>query len=340
MSLDLRNRLFSALFAITALTVAGCHSNQPQATTADTGSQTASTQDQGADPAAANLAPATYTTTQGAPAASSAAAPAPAPSSDQGVSQDDDQTDESANVEPPTVTAPQPPPALPDYDQPPCPGDGYIWTPGYWGYASSGYYWVPGAWVRAPYENALWTPGYWGFNAGRYAYYPGHWGTHIGFYGGINYGFGYIGTGYEGGYWNAGHFTYNRAYTNVNTTVVHNVYNYHVVNRTVNVTHVSFNGGAGGVHVRPAPPEIAARREPVASRMTTQIQHEQTARADHGQFVAQNHGRPANLAAAHPIEADHNVKPAPRPPLPPREAHPMPQDRRPPAGHPEHPEHP
>ena len=37
------------------------------------------------------------------------------------------------------------PPALPIYAQPMCPGDGYIWTPGYWSYDDDGgYYWVPG----------------------------------------------------------------------------------------------------------------------------------------------------------------------------------------------------
>jgi WXXGXW repeat (2 copies) len=318
MSFDFHHRSFSMLLVMAAFAVAGCHNSQQQATTTDTSAAT--TQDQGADPAAANLAPATYTTTQ-APAASQQAAPS---------GQDYDETDESANVEPPAVTAPQPPPALPDYDQPPAPGDGYIWTPGYWNYASTGYYWVPGVWVRAPYEGALWTPGYWGHTGGHYAFYPGHWGTHIGFYGGINYGFGYTGTGYEGGYWNAGHFTYNRVYNNVNATVVRNVYNYNVVNRTVNTTHVSFNGGSGGVHARPAPPELAARQEPVAPRMNTQIQHEQMARADHTQFVAVNHGRPANPVVTHPVEADRNVKPAPRPPLPARPQHPMPeQNRRP-----------
>jgi|SRR5580698_2322448 hypothetical protein len=330
MSPDFRFKSLVFLALAAAFSIAGCHSNQPPAATTDTSQ--ASTPDQGADPASANLAPATYTTTQ-APASADQSAPA--------ASQDSDETDESANVEPPAATAPQPPPALPQYDQPPCPGEGYIWTPGYWGYASSGYYWVPGAWVHAPYENALWTPGYWGYTGGRYSYYPGHWGTHIGYYGGINYGFGYTGKGYEGGYWNSGHFTYNRAYTNVNQTVVHNVYNYHVVNETVNVTRVSYNGGSGGVHVRPAPPEIAARREPVASRMTAQVQHEQAARADHTQFVNVNHGRPANPVLAQPLEADRNVRPAPRAPLPPREAHPV-NEHRTATVHPEpveHPEH-
>ena len=45
----------------------------------------------------------------------------------------------------------QPPPPLPDYQQPPAPGDGYIWTPGYWAWCPNGYYWVPGAWVEPPY---------------------------------------------------------------------------------------------------------------------------------------------------------------------------------------------
>ena len=42
------------------------------------------------------------------------------------------------------IEANQPPPPLPVYAQPACPGDGYLWTPGYWNYASAGYYWVPG----------------------------------------------------------------------------------------------------------------------------------------------------------------------------------------------------
>ena len=67
---------------------------------------------------------------------------------------------------------------------------------------------------------ALWTPGYWGFYGGRYLFYPGHWGLHIGFYGGINYGFGYPETGFYGGAWNNGRFAYNTAYTNVNKTVI------------------------------------------------------------------------------------------------------------------------
>jgi hypothetical protein len=55
------------------------------------------------------------------------------------------------------------PPALPVYEQPPCPAEGYIWTPGYWAYAGDddGYYWVPGTWVMAREPGLLWTPAYW-----------------------------------------------------------------------------------------------------------------------------------------------------------------------------------
>src|SRR5580658_8923520 len=88
------------------------------------------------------------------------------------------------------------PPILPVYSQPICPGAGYMWTPGYWAWGPAGYYWVPGTWVMAPFIGALWTPGYWGWGAGVYLWHAGYWGPHVGFYGGINYGFGYIGVGY------------------------------------------------------------------------------------------------------------------------------------------------
>jgi len=87
------------------------------------------------------------------------------------------------------------PPALPVYAQPPAPADGYLWTPGYWAYGAAGYYWVPGVWVTPPRVGVLWTPGYWGFEGGLYGWHAGYWGPHVGFYGGINYGFGYGGVG-------------------------------------------------------------------------------------------------------------------------------------------------
>src|SRR5580700_8995395 len=82
------------------------------------------------------------------------------------------------------------PPALQIYEQPPCPVDGYLWTPGYWAYGDAGYYWIPGVWVAPPQVGLLWTPGYWGWREGVYSFHAGYWGPHIGFYGGVNYGFG------------------------------------------------------------------------------------------------------------------------------------------------------
>ena len=122
------------------------------------------------------------------------------------------------------------PPALPVYTQPYCPGDGYIWIPGYWAYDDAdGYYWVPGEWVLPPEYGLLWTPGYWDFSDGSYGWHDGYWGHHVGFYGGINYGFGYGGRGYCGGEWRGRTFRYNRAVNNVNTTVIRNTY----IDRTI-----------------------------------------------------------------------------------------------------------
>src|SRR5258708_1402810 len=120
-----------------------------------------------------------------------------------------------------------PPPELPVYDQPPMPDDGYLWTPGYWAWSENAqdYYWVPGTWVLAPQPDYLWTAGYWGAAGGVFFWHAGYWGPHIGFYGGVNYGYGYGGTGYEGGYWREGRLYYNRSVNNIRNTNITNVYN-------------------------------------------------------------------------------------------------------------------
>src|SRR5215831_19927015 len=140
------------------------------------------------------------------------------------------------------------PPALPVYEQPLCPGEGYLWTPGYWAWDPDygDYYWVPGTWVLAPQPGYLWTPPYWGWSGVSFIFHEGYWGPRIGFYGGIDYGYGYPGRGYYGGRWERDRFYYNRSVNNVNVTQVHNVYNQTIVNN-VNVTRVSYNGGEGGV---------------------------------------------------------------------------------------------
>jgi hypothetical protein len=170
------------------------------------------------------------------------------------------------------------PPALPVYEQPPCPAEGYLWTPGYWAYDydDSDYYWVPGTWVLAPEPGFLWTPGYWGWGGDRFIFHEGYWGPHVGFYGGIVYGFGYFGIGFEGGRWDNGHFFYNRSVNNVNVTVIHNVYNTMVIHNTT-VDRVSFNGGNGGITALPTEEEEAAANERHIARLDVQTQHMEAA---------------------------------------------------------------
>ena len=49
-------------------------------------------------------------------------------------------------------------------------------------------------------------PGYWAWRDDVSLWSAGYWGPRDGFYGGINYGFGYAGFGYEGGRWENGEF--------------------------------------------------------------------------------------------------------------------------------------
>jgi hypothetical protein len=192
------------------------------------------------------------------------------------------------------------PPVLPVYTQPPCPGDGYIWTPGYWAYGPDGYYWVPGTWVVAPQPGLLWTPGYWGWGGGAYIWHAGYWGPHVGFYGGVNYGFGYGGVGFAGGEWREGHFFYNRSVTNINITNVH-VYNRVVVNN-VTVNRVSYNGGSGGINARPSRDEERWSHERHFEATRMQMDHENGARNNRDLRASVNHGRPAIAATARPGE--------------------------------------
>jgi hypothetical protein len=192
------------------------------------------------------------------------------------------------------------PPVLPVYEQPPCPGDGYIWTPGYWAYGPDGYYWVPGTWATPPTVGLLWTPGYWGWHEGVYLWNVGYWGPHVGFYGGVNYGFGYVGTGYAGGYWRGRTFFYNRSVNNVRITNVH-IYNRTVINN-VAVNRVSYNGGHGGIGARPTHEQERWTRERHFEPTGVQTRHEHEAGSNRAFLASENHGRPAIAATARPGE--------------------------------------
>jgi len=204
------------------------------------------------------------------------------------------------------------PPELPVYEQPLCPGDGYLWTPGYWAYANDydDYYWVPGTWVMAPEPGLLWTPAYWGWGGNGYVFYDGYWGQQVGFYGGISYGYGYFGEGYQGGRWQGGQFYYNRSVNNVSVTNIHNVYNTTLVNTTT-VNRVSYNGGTGGITARPTSQDQAAAREKHIPPVAAQAEHAQAARAKPELRASVNHGTPAVAATPKPgALGDRAVVPA------------------------------
>src|ERR1700683_466094 len=190
------------------------------------------------------------------------------------------------------------PPALPVYAQPLCPGDGYLWTPGYWGYDYdvTDYYWVPGTWVMGPEIGFLWTPPYWGWGGDGFVFYDGYWGPPVCFYGGINYGFVYFGNGFEGGRWENNHFFYNTAVVHVNETIIHNTYRTTIVEN--NRSRVAFNGGQGGINARASADEERYARERHVDAVAAQREHAEAARGNPQLRASANQGRPPIAATA------------------------------------------
>jgi hypothetical protein len=191
------------------------------------------------------------------------------------------------------LRAADPPPPLLNYEQAPCPEEGYLWTPGYWSWRDAGYYWVPGAWVSPPRVGVLWTPGYWAFLGGIYVFHAGYWGPHIGYYGGINYGYGYFGSGFVGGRWVGDSFAYNKAVSNLSARVIHS-YSETAVQNAAGKS-VSYNGGPGGATATSTAEETAAAAEPHISATPRQRQ-----------IVLQSASNPELMArtnSAHPVMA-------------------------------------
>lgn len=204
------------------------------------------------------------------------------------------------------------PPVLPVYVQPPCPEPGLMWTPGYWAYGDDGYYWVPGAWVPAPYIGALWTPPYWGWDGGLYVFHPGYWGPQVGYYGGVNYGFGYLGVGFVGGMWRDHDFYYNRAAWRVDDRRIHDYYedrhdwDRHWVERD---SRISYSGGPGGIRHDPDQRERMAMRDQHIERTSFQEQHQREAMNNRNAYARFNGGRPANVVANRPLPAEQHPAP-------------------------------
>jgi hypothetical protein len=189
------------------------------------------------------------------------------------------------------------PPALMVETQPPMPAEGYLWTPGYWAYSNAAYVWAPGVWLQPPQIGFLWTPPYWGWANGLYLFHGGYWGSHVGFYGGVNYGFGYGGNGYAGGRWEGGHFSYNRTVNNLGSVHVSHVYEHNVTN--INRSTTSYSGGPHGVHANegsraesPAATRPAAESRAAESRSTGTAAHAAVA-------TPASRSRPAAYASHH-----------------------------------------
>jgi hypothetical protein len=173
------------------------------------------------------------------------------------------------------------------------------------------YYWVPGTWVEPPVSGMLWTPGYWGWNdQGSYVWNAGYWGPEVGFYGGIDYGYGYGGSGYRGGYWHGGAFFYNRSVANFGQVNIVNVYSAPASHW--GGSHVSFNGGQGGIRAQPSAHDRLAMSQHHVEFTAQQRDHRDHAQGMRELHASQNGGRPQILTTqraadfAHPGPGLHN----------------------------------
>ncbi len=189
------------------------------------------------------------------------------------------------------------PPMLPVYEQPPMPALGDIWTPGYWAYDDDDYYWVQGTWVEPPSEGMLWTPGYWGWQNGSYLFHVGYWGPSVGYYGGIDYGYGYGGSGYDGGEWRDHHFAYNRAANNFGGFHDNNAYDRPISGDRGE--RASFHG-PHGITEGPTAQQEQADRQGHMQPTAQQARHVQAAAQDRTLRSSVNGGHPAEAATPQP----------------------------------------
>jgi hypothetical protein len=192
------------------------------------------------------------------------------------------------------------PPPIPSYAQPALLEEGYLWMPGFWARREDvrDYYWVPGTWVKPPREGLLWTPPYWSRVDGGYVFHAGFWAEAAGFYGGIDYGYGYTGDGYQGGRWDNGTFFYNRAANNLGSLNIAHVYDQPIA-ATDQSARVSFNGGSLGTKARPtAEQERLARGRNVAPTAEQQ-QHFDMAAKDRSLYSKLNRYEPGIAATSH-----------------------------------------
>jgi len=86
--------------------------------------------------------------------------------------------------------------------------------------------------------------------------------------------------------------------THVNTTIIHNTYNTTVTN--VTETHVSYNGGTGGIEARPTPQQESYANQHHVGPLASQAQHVQEARKNPQPRASANQGKPPIAATVKP----------------------------------------
>jgi hypothetical protein len=192
------------------------------------------------------------------------------------------------------------PPPLASYEQPAIPAQGYLWVPGFWAWRKSvpDYFWVPGTWVQPPHPGLLWTPPYWSRVDGGYSFHDGYWATDVGFYGGITYGYGYDGNGYQGGHWKNDTFSYNRAVNNLGALDIPVVYDQAVATDD-SAMRVSFNGGRKGTAARATKQQEALANAEHVRATVEQQKHFEMAAMDRSLYSKLNNGKPAVAATPH-----------------------------------------
>ena len=157
-------------------------------------------------------------------------------------------------------------------------------------------------WVEPAQTGLLWTPGYWAFVGGAYLFHQGYWGQHVGFYGGVNYGYGYNGLGYQGGRWEGNRFVYNTTVNNFGSVRVTNVYTETVNGRPRGAARVSYNGGPGGIALKPTPEQERLTTEAHVKTTPQQVSQARTASMEGTPVRSVNQGKPAVAATERPGE--------------------------------------
>ncbi len=147
------------------------------------------------------------------------------------------------------------------------------------------------------------------FDDGLYYWNPGYWSPVVGYYGGIDYGYGYPGTGYYGGYWRGRQFYNNQTVNNVNVSNIHHVYSKTVAHNSGPVNRVSYNGGPGGTTTRPTREEEAPAHQRQVPPTSAQMQHEHAASTNHKLLASVNHGQPPIAATPKPGAFKGRVRP-------------------------------